>query len=108
MQVIEQPNGRTQNRNDEDEEDNAAFPALFPKRPALFSRSSVAVAFVVQRHRNVEATAAAEPPLEPPGTRDRSHGLRVTLTLEFSVDEPIANSSMLVLPNGIAPAARSF
>jgi len=58
MQVIEQPNGRTQNRNDEDEEDNAAFPALFPKRPALFSRSSVAVAFVVQRHRNVKATAA--------------------------------------------------
>ena len=23
------------------------------------------------------ATAAAEPPLEPPGTRSRSHGLRV-------------------------------
>ena len=54
------------------------------------------------------ATAAAEPPLEPPGTREKSHGLRVGLMLEFSVDEPIANSSMFVLPNGIAPAARSF
>jgi hypothetical protein len=51
------------------------------------------------------ATAAADPPLEPPGTRDKSHGLCVTFTLEFSVEEPIANSSMFVLPNGIAPAA---
>src|SRR5437762_11390853 len=54
------------------------------------------------------ATAAADPPLEPPGTRDKSHGFRVNFTPEFSVDEPIANSSMLVLPNGIAPAARNF
>src|SRR5205823_13579390 len=54
------------------------------------------------------ATAAAEPPLDPPGTRDRSHGLRVDFSAEFSVDEPMANSSRLVLPNGIAPAARNF
>ena len=51
------------------------------------------------------ATAAAEPPDEPPGTRATSQGLRVTLYALFSVDEPIANSSMFVLPTTIAPAA---
>ena len=39
------------------------------------------------------ATAAAEPPDEPPGTRARSHGFSVGPNAEFSVDEPIANSS---------------
>src|SRR5437763_7110318 len=39
------------------------------------------------------ATAAAEPPLEPPGTRVVSHGLCVGPTEECSHDEPIANSS---------------
>src|SRR5437899_2274319 len=58
MQTIEQPDGRYQKRNDQEEKNDAAFAALFPKRPATFSRSSVAVAFVVQRHRNVKATAA--------------------------------------------------
>ena len=50
------------------------------------------------------ATAAAAPPEEPPGTRARSHGLRVVKNAEFSVDEPIANSSMLSLPSSTAPA----
>src|SRR5436305_9907263 len=44
------------------------------------------------------ATAAADPPLDPPGTRVVSHGLRVGPTDECSVDEPIANSSRFVLP----------
>src|SRR5690625_4821043 len=44
------------------------------------------------------ATAAAGPPPDPPGTRLRSHGFRVTPNAEYSVVEPIANSSMLVLP----------
>src|SRR5436190_22389974 len=48
-------------------------------------------------------TAAAEPPPEPPGTRDGSHGLRVGPKAEFSVDEPIANSSVLVLPSTRRP-----
>ena len=52
------------------------------------------------------ATAAAEPPDEPPGTRSRSHGLRVGPKAEFSVDEPIANSSMFVLPSSGKPASR--
>src|SRR5205807_10299410 len=52
-------------------------------------------------------TAAAEPPLEPPGMRSSAHGLRVGPNAEFSVDEPIANSSQLVLATRIAPAASS-
>src|SRR3954454_9795533 len=54
------------------------------------------------------ATDAAEPPDEPPGIRSRSQGLRVGPYAEFSVDEPIANSSMLALPRMTTPASRSF
>src|SRR5581483_5219389 len=49
------------------------------------------------------ATAAADPPPEPPGTRDGSHGLREGPYAEFSVDEPIANSSVLVFPSRRKP-----
>src|SRR5512132_309636 len=52
------------------------------------------------------ATAAAEPPDDPPGTRSGLIGFFVGPYALCSVDEPIANSSMFVLPNGIAPAAR--
>ncbi len=54
------------------------------------------------------ATAAAEPPPEPPGMRSRSHGLRVGPYAECSVEEPMANSSRLVLPRMGIFAARSF
>src|SRR6266550_381468 len=50
------------------------------------------------------ATAAADPPLDPPGVRSSAHGLRVGPKAEFSVDDPIANSSQLVLPMTTAPA----
>src|SRR3977135_321371 len=53
-------------------------------------------------------TAAALPPDEPPGTRVRSHGLRTGPKPEFSLEEPIANSSWLVLPSSGAPASASF
>ena len=53
------------------------------------------------------ASAAAEPPPEPPGMRAVSHGLRVGPYAECSVDEPMANSSMFVLPRIVIPAARS-
>ena len=56
---------------------------------------------------NPAATAAALPPLDPPGTRDVSSGLRVGPKAEFSVLEPIANSSRFVLPTNTAPAAAS-
>ncbi len=51
------------------------------------------------------ATAAAEPPLEPPGTVSRSHGLWTGPYAEFSFEEPIANSSQFVLPSSTVPAA---
>src|SRR5476649_805132 len=51
------------------------------------------------------ATATADPPLDPPGMRSSAHGLRVVPNAEFSVDEPIANSSQFVLPTMTAPAA---
>ncbi len=53
------------------------------------------------------ATAAAEPPLDPPGERVTSHGFRTGPYAEFSLDDPIANSSQLVLPMMTAPAASS-
>src|ERR1700728_1217317 len=53
-------------------------------------------------------TAADEPPDDPPGTRLRSHGLCEGPNAEFSVDDPIANSSMLVLPRMTIPARRSL
>src|ERR1700723_2448099 len=53
------------------------------------------------------ATAAAEPPEDPPGTRARSHGLCDGPKAEFSVDEPIANSSRFDLPSSTTPASRS-
>src|SRR5207248_10461663 len=53
------------------------------------------------------ATAAALPPLEPPGTVSRSHGLCTGPNAEFSLEEPIANSSQLALPTRTAPAPES-
>ena len=53
------------------------------------------------------ATAAAAPPDDPPGTRSVSHGFRLAPKPEFSVDDPMANSSRLVLPTITAPASRS-
>ena len=44
------------------------------------------------------ATAAAEPPEEPPETRDVSLGFFVTPNAEFIVDPPIANSSIFAGP----------
>ena len=52
-----------------------------------------------------EATAAAEPPEEPPGTRSKSHGLWVGPKADDSVELPKANSSMLSLPKGMQPAS---
>ena len=55
-----------------------------------------------------EASAAAEPPPDPPGMRVRSHGLCVGPYAEFSVEEPMANSSMFVLPKITTPDCLSF
>ena len=54
------------------------------------------------------ATALADPALDPPGTRDRSHGLCVGKNPLFSPDDPMANSSQFVLPTSTDPAARNL
>ena len=54
------------------------------------------------------ATAAAEPPLEPPGVHRRSHGLRVRPCKGLSVNPRKPNSEVLVMPRMTAPAARSL
>src|SRR3990172_4760516 len=52
------------------------------------------------------ATAAAPPPLEPPGVSAGSQGLRVTPKSGFSVTALWPNSDVFVLPRTPAPAAR--
>jgi hypothetical protein len=53
------------------------------------------------------APAAAEPPLEPPGTREVSRGFLVGPYDENSVEEPMPNSSMFSMPSRTAPASFS-
>src|SRR6202020_135237 len=58
------------------------------------------------------ATAEAEPPDEPPGTSvvwapSRRHGLTTGPKQEVSLEEPIANSSLLSLPSSTAPSRQS-
>ena len=52
------------------------------------------------------ATAAAEPPLEPPGESAGSHGLRVGPYSADSVTGSRPNSGVLVLPKITRPARR--
>src|SRR5512146_3586453 len=52
-------------------------------------------------------TAAASPPLEPPGEYSTFHGLLVRPNTGFVVRQSIAHSGTFVLPSTIAPAARS-
>src|SRR5271169_5522977 len=59
------------------------------------------------------ATAAAEPPDEPPGTSlasspRRRHGEATGPKYDVSFDEPMANSSLLSLPSSTAPSRHSF
>src|ERR1700704_5836047 len=66
---------------------------------------------VAPRHR-LAATAAAEPPEEPPGTSGvlaprRRHGEVTGPNTEVSFEEPMANSSLLVLPSSTAPSRQS-
>ena len=44
------------------------------------------------------ATAAAEPPEDPPGTLSSPCGLWVIWNAEFSHEEPMANSSIFSFP----------
>jgi hypothetical protein len=54
-----------------------------------------------------DATAAADPPDDPPVVRAGFHGFRVTPLAAVAVQGQIISSGTLVTPNGIAPALRS-
>jgi len=54
------------------------------------------------------ASAAAPPPLEPPGVRSSAHGLRVGPKRRDSVVGRIPISGKAVLPTITNPAARSL
>src|SRR5450755_586786 len=55
-----------------------------------------------------EATAAAAPPLDPPGEQARFHGLRVAPHASGSVVTWLANSGVFVRPAITRPAARNL
>ena len=54
------------------------------------------------------ATAAAEPPLEPPALWSRFHGLRVGPNASGSVVGSRPSSGVLVRPRMTSPAARNL
>ena len=54
------------------------------------------------------ATAAADPPDEPPGVLKISHGFLTSPKKLVSLDEPIANSSIFVLPKRLTPLSFNF
>src|SRR5207248_3292813 len=60
----------------------------------------------VQNGTTPAATAAADPPLDPPGVRVGSHGLRVVPHALVWVKQTVPNSGAAVLPTGTPPAAR--
>ena len=59
-----------------------------------------------QKHSS-DATAAQEPPEEPPGAYSVFQGFLVMPNAEVSVVLPMANSSILVFPRITAPARLS-
>ena len=71
------------------------------------------VSVPVAPRQSLAATAAADPPDEPPGTSGAFEPLRrqgeVTgSNADVSFDEPMANSSQLVLPSSTAPSRHSW
>src|SRR6266704_525084 len=58
------------------------------------------------RYVSPAASAAAPPPVEPPGVRRRSHGLLVVPNTSLWLCQSVANGGTLVLPRITAPAWR--
>ena len=81
------------------------MPVMPQKRRRLADRAA-GVGAGRRGQRGARRPPRREPPEEPPGTRLSSQGLRTGPKAEFSLDEPIANSSQLSLPSVTVPAAR--
>jgi hypothetical protein len=81
---------------------------LWPTRPLKDAgmRVEPPPSLAVARGTSPPATAAALPPLEPPGVRVGSHALRVVPQALVRVNCSVPNSGAAVLPIGMAPAAR--
>src|SRR5262249_30223933 len=89
--------------------DTPPYVGFTPTVPVTAARCRIdpPVSVPIASGASYAATAAAEPPPDPPGIRCRSHGLCDGPYAECSVDEPIANSSMFVLPRMTTPASLS-
>src|SRR5262249_22334994 len=90
------------------------YVGLIPTVPvnAAGCRIEPPVSVAVAPRQRSAATAAAEPPDEPPGVSfaselPRRQGDTTGPKREVSLDEPIANSSMLSLPSITAPSRQS-
>ena len=81
---------------------------LYPTNPHIDAgmRTDPPPSVVVASGANPAASAAAEPPLEPPGERSGFHGLRLAPNTLLSVNAVQPNAGVFVLPTTIAPAAR--
>src|ERR1044071_1809669 len=91
------------------------YVGLSPTMPANAAgwRIDPPVSVPVAPRQSPAATAAAEPPDEPPGTSGvfdplRRHGEITGPKNEVSFDEPMANSSLLSLPSMTAPSRQRF
>ena len=82
-------------------------PGLMPNNPhaAAGMRTEPSPSVPCATGTSPAATAAADPPDDPPGVRRRSHGLRA-IPNALSVNGKIDNSGRLVSPTTTAPAAR--
>ena len=92
-----------------DEGDTRSRWGFSPTRPQADAgmRIEPAPSEPVAAAQSPAATAAALPPLEPPGVRSVFQGLRVIPNAGPSVEPMIASSGRLVLPRMTAPAERS-
>src|SRR5262245_57808671 len=70
-------------------------------------RTEPALSVPMDAKQRSAATATADPPLEPPGILDKSHGLYVVPKYGLIVVPPAAHSCILVFPRIIAPALLS-
>src|ERR1700722_20194054 len=84
----------------------APFVGLRPTSPQreLGIRTEPPPSVPVATPTNPAASAAPDPPLEPPGERSRFQGLRVIPVKRFAVYPSIANSGRVDFPTTTAPA----
>src|SRR5687767_15743168 len=84
-----------------------------PRRPTRFwfaagVRIDPHVSLPMPAAAKLAPIAAPVPPLDPPGLRYKSYGLRVWLLSDETLVIPDASSCIVVLPRITAPASRNF